>query len=71
MAITLQINGQNKYFAKEQAPATLLELINQMNINQATVVAEIDGQIIKRGSFATTTVSPGQDINLIRFVSGG
>ncbi len=52
-------------------PKTLAELLGQLNINQATVVAEIDGRIIERQDFAQTPLSAGQSIELVRFVGGG
>ena len=42
-----------------------------MNIQAATVAAEIDGRIIERKNFADTNLQPGQSIELIRFVGGG
>ena len=52
-------------------PQTLLELLDCLKINQATVVAEIDGKIIERQKFAETKITPSQSIELIRFVGGG
>jgi thiamine biosynthesis protein ThiS len=42
-----------------------------MNIDAATVVAEIDGQIIKKDDFNSAKLSAGQKIELIRIVGGG
>ncbi len=66
----LKINGSEKQFPLG-LPGTLAELLEQLSINQATVVAEIDGNIIERGNFAQTPLSNGQSIELIRFVGGG
>lgn len=66
---TLKINGKEKEFNK--LPSTLVELLDEMNINHATVVAEIDGEIIARHEFAQTPVNANQNIELIRFVGGG
>jgi thiamine biosynthesis protein ThiS len=52
-------------------PQTLSELLHELNINQATVVAEIDGQVIERADFAETKLAPGASIELVRFVPGG
>ena len=68
---TLKINGKEKQFAEDNFPKDLIELLEQMEINQATIVAEIDGAIIERKSFAETKISPDQSIELIRFVGGG
>ncbi len=66
---TLKINGTQKEFDK--LPSTLVELLDQMKINHATIVAEIDGEIIARDQFDQTPVNANQQIELIRFVGGG
>ena len=66
----LKINGIEKQFP-DGLPKTLIELLKQLGINQATVVAEINGKIIAREDFSKTQVSPGQRIELVRFVGGG
>ena len=66
----LKINGAEKEFPVG-IPQTLAELLEQLDINQATVAAEIDGKIIKRENFAQTQLSGGQSIELVRFVGGG
>ncbi len=67
---TLKINGEERQFPAG-IPQTLAELLGLLNINQATVVAEIDGRIIEQRSFAQTRLSVGQSIELVRFVGGG
>jgi len=66
----LNINGIEKQFP-DGIPKTLIELLKQLDIHQATVVAEINGKIIAREDFSQTQVSPGQRIELVRFVGGG
>jgi sulfur carrier protein len=66
----LKINGIEKQFP-DGLPTTLIELLKQLDIHQATVVAEINGKIIAREDFSQTQVSPGQRIELVRFVGGG
>ncbi|MHC4510244.1 MAG: sulfur carrier protein ThiS [Planctomycetota bacterium] len=67
---TLTINGKAREFPAGM-PKTLTDLLGRLNINQATVVAEIDGKIIERRNFAQTWLSAGQSIELVRFVGGG
>ncbi len=67
---TLKINGVEKQFP-DGLPQTLTELLKQLNINEATVAAEIDGKIIAKEDFAKAALSGGQSIELIRFVGGG
>ncbi len=66
----MKINGVEKQFPAG-IPQTLTELLEQLDINQATVVAEIDDKIIERQNFSQTQLSSGQSIELVRFVGGG
>ena len=67
----IRVNGIEKEFALEDFPNTLKELLDKLNVDSTTVVAEIDGQIIERTIFEQTQISKGQNIELIRFVPGG
>ncbi len=66
----LKINGIEKQFP-DGIPKTLIELLKQLDIHQATVVAEINDKIIAREDFSQTQLSSGQKIELVRFVGGG
>jgi len=68
---TLKINGVEKQFPEGQFPATLAELLKKLSVAPATVVAEIDGEIIEREKFERTSLSKDQKIELVRFVPGG
>ena len=70
MSAILKINGAEKTF-DEGLPPTLSELLDNLKIDAATVVAEIDGKIIERQNFAQTELKEGSAIELIRFVGGG
>ena len=66
----LTINGQKKEFPGG-IPQTLAELLDKLDISQATVVAQIDGQIIQREAFAQSKLLGGQSIELLRLMGGG
>ncbi len=66
----LKINGKEKDFS-HKIPSCLSELLELLEVDGATVVAEIDGEIIERSKFETTKLQEGQSIELIRFVGGG
>lgn len=71
MSHELKVNGVVKQYDASNMPRTISDLLEQMNISQATVVAELDGDIIQRRDFANTQIQPGQTIELVRFVGGG
>jgi thiamine biosynthesis protein ThiS len=66
----LKINGQIRDFG-DQLPPTLSELLKLLHIDQATVVAEVDGRIIPRTAFGQTELKDDAVIELVRFVGGG
>ena len=66
----LKVNGVEKDF-HEAVPATVAQLLEQLNVNAATVVAEIDGTIVEQEKFSHTALSDGQSIELLRFMPGG
>ena len=70
MSAVLKINGTEKTF-DGGLPATLSELLARLEIDAATVVAEIDGKIVERQTFAQTELKDQMGIELIRFVGGG
>ena len=70
MSAVLIINGTEKTF-DEGLPATLSELLTKLEIDAATVVAEIDGEIIEQKNFEQTELEDQMNIELIRFVGGG
>jgi thiamine biosynthesis protein ThiS len=45
--------------------------LEQLNIKAATIVAEIDGEVIERQKFEHAELADGQKIELIRFMGGG
>ncbi|MHC4172275.1 MAG: sulfur carrier protein ThiS [Planctomycetota bacterium] len=67
----LKINGIEKQFPAGQLPSTVAELLKQLGIEAATIVAEVDGQIVEYKKFARTQLFSGQSIELVRFVAGG
>ena len=67
----LKINGKEKMFPEDKMPATIADLLSSLCIDSATVVAELDGQIIERANFSKAQLRDGQRIELVRFVGGG
>jgi sulfur carrier protein len=66
----LIINGENKIFENE-VPATLKALLDVLKVDEATVVAEVNGQIVPRSGFQNAILKDGYKIELVRFVGGG
>ncbi len=68
---TLKINGKEETFADDKTPVTIADLLQELGVDAATVVAELDGQIVEKANFSDMSLHDGQRIELIRFVPGG
>ena len=67
----LKINGKERQFAPHEMPATLAKLLQTLGVEAAAVVAEVDGQIVRREDYERTGIKAGQQIELIKFMGGG
>jgi len=70
MMHVVTINGRLTELPDE-LPDSLAALLKHLNVDAATVVAEVDGLIIRREAFDKTPIRPAQTIELVRFVGGG
>jgi thiamine biosynthesis protein ThiS len=68
---TLRVNGQVRQFESEEMPDTVSTLVEKLGIAASTVVAEVDGRIVRPPEFEQTPLSEGQSIELIKFMGGG
>jgi thiamine biosynthesis protein ThiS len=68
---SLRINGQVREFGSQEMPATLAALLEKLGLEAATLVAEVDGMIVRPDEFARTALRDGQAIELVKFMGGG
>ncbi len=66
MKITL--NGQNKDFTDN---LSLSQLIDEVSAGNKRIIAEINGNIVKKETWDETVISDGDEIELVTFVGGG
>ncbi|HLF19053.1 MAG TPA: sulfur carrier protein ThiS [Candidatus Omnitrophota bacterium] len=64
----IRINGKEKICEKTQ---TLKDVIDTSLKNSSHIVAEVNGEIIKRHRWADITVQNGDSIELVALVAGG
>jgi len=69
--LVLQINGQPKTFAGDPLPATLEDILQQLNLKTDRVAVEHNGAIVSRAKWAETPVVAGDRIEIVHFVGGG
>ena len=68
---SLKVNGVERQFAPDEMPGTLSALLSVLGVGPATVVAEVDGRIVRREEFDRTQIRDGQQIELIKLMGGG
>ncbi len=68
---SLKVNGVERQFAPDEMPGTLSALLSALGVGPATVVAEVDGRIVRREEFDRTVLKNGQQIELIKLMGGG
>ena len=67
----LKVNGIEKQFVAGEWPGTVAKLLDCMGVNAATVVAEVDGEIVRREDFGEVELRSGQTVELVRLMGGG
>ncbi len=66
--MNVTLNGQRKEMANA---INLKEIIEQFCNDSNHVIAELNGQIIKKAEWAQSRISEGDTIELVNFVGGG
>ncbi len=66
--INITCNGE-----KRQAPpeSRVIDFILGLDLDPETVVAELNGKILKRDEYESALIEEGAVLELIRFVGGG
>ena len=66
--LTVTINGEPR---QVPGPATLLELLERLELDPRTVVVERNREIVRRARLGEVQVEAGDKIELVHFVGGG
>ncbi|MDR1520619.1 MAG: sulfur carrier protein ThiS [Planctomycetota bacterium] len=67
----LRINGEIREFAPDAFPDNLAVLVESLGLEPALVVVELNGEIVKRDSYAARIFSDGDNVEIVRLVGGG
>ena len=63
----IKINGETKEFDEVH----LSDIIIKSNLDPSRVAVELNGKIIPRADFKTTTLKDGDSLEIFHFVGGG
>jgi thiamine biosynthesis protein ThiS len=66
--VNLIVNGKPRVVAGRP---TLLELLEQLEIDPRIVAVERNGEIVKRGTFDRVQLEEGDRLEIVRMVGGG
>ncbi|GAA6818233.1 sulfur carrier protein ThiS [Staphylococcus lloydii] len=64
----VMINGDTFKFGEQ---LTLLEVLQQLEIDEQRVIVEHNSKLIKQDAFASQVVSANDKLELLEFVGGG
>jgi thiamine biosynthesis protein ThiS len=64
----IRLNGDPHEVA---GPLTVSELLAQLQIDSRRVAVELNLIVLKRGTFDTTTIHEGDEVEVVNFVGGG
>jgi thiamine biosynthesis protein ThiS len=68
MTITIRLNGENRSLDNH---TRLLDLLELFELSPERVIVERNRQIVDKDSIDQVTLEDGDDIEIIRLVSGG
>jgi thiamine biosynthesis protein ThiS len=66
--LAIVVNGEPR---RVPAPATLLDLLAQLDLDPRTVVVELNREIVRRPRLGETSLAEGDSVELVHFVGGG
>ncbi len=66
--MTVVVNGVPRTIADQ---STLADVVTAFGLDAAAIVAEVSGEIVTPDAYAATVLSPGDRVELVRFVGGG
>lgn len=64
----IKVNGN---YTEVKTGITILELLEELNINPKKVVVEINLDIVPRESYGSKIIKDGDNIEIVHFVGGG
>jgi sulfur carrier protein len=68
MPIEIVVNGETRTAPPGQ---TILDLLQELQLDPARVAVEMDRRIIKQPRWSETVLGPGARLEIVQFVGGG
>jgi sulfur carrier protein len=71
MPLHVTVNGQGREFEGLTQPASLEQVIAQLNLKGDRIAVEHNGAIVQRSQWPVTAVAAGDHLEIVHFVGGG
>lgn len=71
MALTLQLNGQERSFQTLQNDTTLTSIVAELGLKSDRIAIEVNGEIIPRTQWEQTSIKSADKLEVVHFVGGG
>jgi thiamine biosynthesis protein ThiS len=66
--VQLSINGKNE---RVERPATLTELLQQLDLNPQHVAVEVNRQLVPRAQHSEYSLNDGDELEIVTLAGGG
>lgn len=67
-SIEILVNGERK---KVAGNPSISELLRELHVESDRVAVEMNKAIVRKADWASTSVSPGAELEIVQFVGGG
>ncbi len=71
MTRVLTVNGETREYGEADFPGTVEALAQSLGLDPTGIVAEVNGDIVRREDIACHALAGGDTVELVRFVGGG
>ena len=71
MSLMLVLNGQSRVFETLSQPASLEQVIAELELKADRIAVEHNGEIVPRSGWSETSLNGGDRLEVVHFVGGG
>jgi sulfur carrier protein len=69
--LTVQLNGHPRPIETLETPANLDAVIAALELKADRIAIELNGDIVRRAAWPTTSIQTGDRLEIVHFVGGG
>jgi thiamine biosynthesis protein ThiS len=66
--LQIQVNGERQEFSDG---LLLSELVSHLKLRADQIAIELNHEVLRRAAWASTTLQPGDRVEIVHFVGGG